>query len=413
MSNKDKEKEMKKALSAYEKAQKMIAQEKFDKALKEFKKALEKFTKIGALNQAEKVVLRLVESSLIEKRYNIASNALIEAANIALLQNKTSSAFQHYKSAINFMVEDPKINKPKVSAEISCLAAFIQVLKGKFQEGIDFFKKQMQVNKYKGISEIPLISYSESFFNTLISKQADFHEETKQKLNKLQLREGEKKLISNCMELIDIYLNSKLKYTVNKESLPAGMDLQLIINPISQKSVQIIDSSINFDTQHFELNEDPEILENEARFIFKTRLHGKGLIGPLQFQVKTDDNYEFPLIFKKEIEVLPGKGNISINYQEPFEIMQAEKTDLEFELINEGKGEVTDIQLKIDIPEEILLVGGSKEKKVHAIPTNGSFTIKYLIQSLLQGEYQGKYHLSYNDGDEIIKSEDAFNIISR
>jgi len=300
MSDKDQEKEMKKALDAYEKAQKMVAREKFDKALKEFKKAYEKFTKIGALNQAEKVALRLVESSLIEKRYNIASTALIDAANIALLQEKMSSAFQHYKSAINFMVEDPKINKPKISAEISCLASFIQVIKGNFQEGIDFFKKQMRVNKYKGISQIPLISYSESFFNTLISKQANFHDETKEKSRKLHLRKGENLLINKCMELMDIYLNTKIKYSVNKESLPAGTELHLKINPVSKKSIKIINSTTNFDTQHFELIEDPKILDDEATYNFRSRLSGKGLIGPLNFQVKTEEGYEFPLLFKKE-----------------------------------------------------------------------------------------------------------------
>ncbi len=413
MSTKDQDKEMKKAIEIYEKAQKMIAKEKFDKAAKEFKKAYEKFTKIGALNQAENVAKLLVESSLIEKRYNTASDALIEAANISLLQNRLSSAFQHYKSALNFMVEDPKINKPKISAEISCLAAFIHVLKGKFQDGIDFFKKQIEVNKYKGISEIPLISYSESMFNALISKQAKYQDEAKDKMQKLQLRDGEKILITKCVELIDIYINSKLKYTVNTELLPAGQDLHLKVNPVSNKNVKIIDSTLNYDTQHFELIDDAEITENEAIFHFKTKLSGKGNIGPLSFQVKTEDGFEFPLIFKKEFEVLPGKGNITINLRDPFEIIQAEKTDLEFEVKNEGKGEVTDIQLSIEIPEEILLVGGTKEKKVHAIPTNGSFVIKYLIQSLLQGEFQGKYRLSYNNGDEIIEKENDFKIISR
>ena len=129
--------------------------------------------------------------------------------------------------------------------------------------------------------------------------------------------------------------------------------------------------------------------------------------------MKTEEGYEFPLLFKKEFEILPGKGDITVNFQSPFEILQAEKTDLEFILTNEGKGEVTNIYLKIDIPEEILLVGGSIEKRVHAIPTNGTFTFKYLIQSLLQGEFGGKYHLTYNNGDEIIKKDEDFKIISR
>ena len=43
MSSKDQEKEMKKALDSYEKAQKMIAQEKFDKALKESMRVTRKY----------------------------------------------------------------------------------------------------------------------------------------------------------------------------------------------------------------------------------------------------------------------------------------------------------------------------------------------------------------------------------
>ena len=410
MDQKTKDKELKKALEIYEKAQKMIAKEKFDKALKEFKKALEKFIKVGSLQQAEKVALRLVESSLIEKRYNTASDALIEAANIALLQEKTSSAYQHYKSAINFLVEDPKINKPKLSAEIACFASFIQVLKGRFQEAIEFFKKQMEINKYDGISEIALIAFSESLFNTLISKKEEFFSETKEKLRKLQLREGEKKLVQRCIELIEIYLNSKLKFSINKDVLAAGEEIELKVSPLSSKDSKILEVKTKFDSTRLELMNEPEILEKEAIYHFKTRLSGKGLIGPLTFQVKTEDGFEFPLIFKKEVEITPGKGQVTVNFPKTFEIFQAEKTDLEFEIINEGKGEANEISLEIQIPEEILLVGGSKIKKIHSLPTNADFTLKFLVQALLQGQFDANYKLNYNDGENILEFKENFLI---
>lgn len=410
MDQKTKDKELKKALEIYEKAQKMIAKEKFDKALKEFKRAMEKFIKIGSLQQAEKVVLRLVESSLIEKRYNTASDALIEAANIALLQDKTSSAYQHYKSAINFLIEDPKINKPKLSAEIACLASFIQVLKGNFQDAIEFFKKHIQINKYEGISDIPLIAFSESLFNTLISKKEDFFIETKQKFGKLQLREGEKKLVQKCMDLIEIYLNSKLKFSINKDILAAGEEIELKISPSSSKDSKILDVKTKYDSTRLELVKEPEILENEVIFHFKTRLSGKALIGPLSFQVQTADGFEFPLMYKKEVEITPGKGQVTVNFSKTFEIFQAEKTDLEFEIKNEGKGEANEISLEIEIPEEILLVGGSKVKKIHSLPTNADFTLKFLVQALLQGEFAASYKFSYNDGEKVIEFGENFLI---
>ncbi|MHA1784504.1 MAG: hypothetical protein ACTSVY_15930 [Candidatus Helarchaeota archaeon] len=413
MSEKNLEKEMKKALASYEKAQKMIANEKFDKALKEFKKAFDKFMKIGSLKQAEKVALRLVESSLIEKRYNIASNALIDAANIALLEDRMSSAYQHYKSAMNFLVEDPKINKQKLSAEIACFASLIQVLKGNFQEAIDFFKKQMEINKFKGISEIQIISFSESFFNTLISKNKEYYDKTKSKWKKLELREGEKKVIKNCMALLEIYLNTKLIYTIDKEKLSAGEGLELKVTPNSITDIELIDISTRYDTQRLELTEEPKILDQEVIFHFKTRLSGNGFIGPITFQVQTKDGYRFPLIFKKEIIIEPGKGNVIVNAPEVFEIVQAEKAELEFILKNEGKGEVIDISLKLEIPEEILLIGGSIIKKIHALPTNADFALTFLVQALLQGKFKSKYYLSYNDGYETRNEEKEFMILVR
>ncbi|NHI93806.1 MAG: hypothetical protein EAX96_15065 [Candidatus Lokiarchaeota archaeon] len=405
-----KEKEQKKAFEAYENAQKMVAKEKFDKALKEFKKAYEKFTKIGALQQAEKVALRLVENSLIEKRYNVASDALIEVANIALLQDKTSSALQHYKSAINFLVEDPKINKPKLSAEIACLASFILIIKGKFQDGIEFFKKHMEINKFEGISEIELISFSESLFNTLISKKDNFFKNTLVLSKKLNLRDGEKKLVNKCIQLSEIYLKSKLKFTINKEVLAVGEEIDLKIVPISTGPIQILQTITKYDTSRFELINEPKNTEEEVLFRFKTRLGGKGIIGPLTFQVKTEDGFEFPLIFKKEIEIKPGKGQILVKFPQIFEIIQAEKQDIEFVIINEGKGEANDISLEVQFPEQILLVGGSKLKKIHSLPKNANFSLKFLIQALLQGEFEGHYKLNYNDGEKVLENVGKFLI---
>lgn len=135
-----------KAMALYVKGEKYLAKENFNKAKDFFKKAIEAFYQIKAYTQAQKIISKFVENALIVKSYMDAAIAVYQAADIALMENNIKKALEHYKSSINFFVEESNFDRKNLDIKYKalCFYPLCEASIGKFEASIEHFKKKFK-----------------------------------------------------------------------------------------------------------------------------------------------------------------------------------------------------------------------------------------------------------------------------
>ncbi|MHA1144074.1 MAG: hypothetical protein ACTSRW_04995 [Candidatus Helarchaeota archaeon] len=410
--NKDIEKVRQKAMKHYEKAMKFRSKEKFPKVVKELKQTMKLFNEASSHKEVEKVALRLVEMALVEREHNIAANALMEAANAAIILNECIKAYEHYKSAINFYVDAPKINKSREIMHATCLASFIRLLQGRFDEGISFFKTNLKNNRFKNIEKEPLIQFTEGILNGIISKKDEYLDRIEDIQAKLGLKKGEMLLCEKMVYILREYLKFKIRTELEPAKIYAGDQFTFKILIEHPRNIVFIDSSLDHDTNRLEAISGLNSKEDGKHFSmdFKARVDGDTQVGPMTIVLQTEDDFKFPLTISKKFKILPGKPKVDVIIEEQ-QLLKGEKNQFDIILFNSGKGEASRITLELDFPETLLFVGGVNSKKLHSLKANARFPVSFLVTPLVGAELKGKYRLSYyNDYNEEFSNENDIEV---
>ncbi|MHC1590589.1 MAG: hypothetical protein ACXQS8_00715, partial [Candidatus Helarchaeales archaeon] len=343
-----------------------------------------------------------VEMALVEREHNTAANALIEAANVALLLKEDIRAFEHYRSAMNFYVNAPKVNKEKEVMHAACLASFIRLVQGRFKEAITFFKSNLQNNRFKNIEKDLLIQFTENVLNGIISKNQDYLQKAREIFSRLKLRDGEFKLCESVLHVLEEFLKFKIKSNVIPDKFHAGETFKFLFFISHPQDLTLLDSSLDHDASKLELMSELSVNENckEYSLEFKAKVDGQSKIGPIKIRVQTADGFKFPLTISRAVKILPGKPHLRMIIEEQ-QLIKGEKNQLELLLVNEGRGEALDIELILEFPETLLFTGGSNVKKLHSLKANAKFPLSFLVTPLTSDSLRGKYILKYTDDSKV------------
>ena len=394
-----------KALKLYSKAEKFIAKEKFDKAKESFKKAIKEFYSMEAYAQAQKIINKFVESALIEKEYFEAAVALYEAANIALIEDNVKKALENYKSAINFFVEQSGFSKKDQETKYKalCLSPLCEASIGKFEQAIEYFKTNLRQIPKRYRIKIPLIDFCTSIFNAIITKKIENLNSSKLVLKDLKLLEGETKLLENLISIIELYVKTKIESIINKEKIESGDSFSLNISLNSPEPIEILKYYVEYDTQRLELTNVPKIIkEKPLEFIFNAKVQGKAKFGPLLLNCKAK-GVEFPFKYQGILNILPGRPKLEVNVESEMKLFEGDAFDFEFDITNQGKGEAINLTVNLEVPEEILIIAGTNEKRLYSLNSKESYSFTFPLQAIKAGTYGGKINISYEIPQDISK----------
>ncbi len=393
----EQQKKYDKALKLYAKAEKMIAKQKFDKAKDNFKKAINEFYSMQAYAQAQKIINKFVESALIEKEYQEAAVALYQAANIALIENKVKKALENYKSSINFFIEQSGFSKKNEDIKYNalCLSPLCEAALGKFEYAIDYFKTNLNQIPRRFRIKLPIVDFCTSIFNTLITKKIENLNNSKTILKDLKLLEGETILLENLISIAELYVKTKIESRLNKEKIEAGDSFSLNISLNSPENIEILKYYLDYDTQRLELTNVPKISENKPiEFIFDAKVQGKAKFGPLLLTCKAKE-IEFPFKYQSILNILPGRPRLQIDAQSEINIFEGDAFDFDFEITNRGKGEAINLAVTLEVPEEIMIIAGTKEKKLYSLNSQENYIFTFPLQAIKSGAYEGKILISF------------------
>ncbi|MHA1301131.1 MAG: hypothetical protein ACTSO9_17055 [Candidatus Helarchaeota archaeon] len=396
--NPKEKKNFEKAMKLYAKAEKFIAKQKFDKAKDNFRKAIKEFYNIKAYKQAQKIINKFVESAIIERDYVEAAVTLYQAANISLIESNVKKALEHYKSSINFFVEHASYHKKEEELKYRalCFYPLCEASIGKFEESIDHFKTNLKDVPKHIKFKLPIFDFCTAVFNSIISKKIEVLKGAESLLNEIKFLDGEKKLISALLKIIDIYIKTKVETKINKQKLEAGDKISLKISLNSPEPVEIVKYFLEYDKQRLNLTNIPKIVPNKPlEFIFELKVAGKAKFGPLNLICKTQSGIEFPFKYQSSLNILSGRPKLDIDVESEIKIIEGDVFDLEFDITNKGRGEAQNVKVELMLPEEILIIAGTNEKKLYSLNSQENYTFTFPLQTIKSGNYSGKIKISF------------------
>ena len=402
---------LKKAIKSYSKAEKLVSKSKFKKAEWHFQNSINTFLQLNNKNRAEKVLLKLAECFLIEKQYQSASNTMRDAANLRLMDFKFINAIEQYQSVIELLlkIDESRGNLSKI-LEIGSFISLCYLAVGDFNKSTDYLKRNIRKysNDIKNKSKIKILQHTVDLNNIILKKDKDELAELKSIISKLNLRDGEKILFQQVYEILRVYINSTIELNTNISEIRAGDEFLITGKLISENNVKI--KSIDLYLDHgFTYISDPEILDNNLEF--NSRLISK-ISGKFKININLvceTENFIFPLIGKKMIEISQGYPIIQlfINMENIISKIE-EPLTLEYSIKNIGRGEATNLKLKVEIPPTVKLIEGTLVKQLHSLAPQEEFPFIYRFKGIVIGKHNIISTLSWGSGNSSEKFSDIY-----
>lgn len=384
-----------KALKHYQKGQKHLASGKYKKCEGELEKSIDFFIKTNEIERAEKVSLKLCECYIIEKKFYEAAKAAFSAAELILRHKKYKNAIKHYQSVIDFY---EKVDATLEILEVYCFITLCYLAQGMFDEGMLLLKKKVVKSKFPQIQKNKLIQLTLLMMNTILKKDAGNLGEIEIQIEKLNLKGGLGTLLKTVEKMINYYVHTVISITIENEELRAGDVADIVVEVKRPEDLQIVQSELNYD-RIFDLVEDKQISADKKMIKFKLRprIQGDLKIGPIALICQVDE-FEYPLKIQRTIQVLPGKPRLVVEPQlTEITTNVGVPVELQMNLRNEGKGECMNISFKLELPEELELIEGSLEKKLHSLGPMEEFLFTFRLLAHERIELKLSATLSYDD----------------
>ncbi|MHA1271020.1 MAG: hypothetical protein ACTSPY_14600 [Candidatus Helarchaeota archaeon] len=404
------EKLLKKALDEYSKGEKLVFKRKFKSAEGFFKKSINNFMKLNDKIRGEKVLLKLAECYLIEKQYLSASESMRDAANLRLMDHKFINAIEHYKSSFELLLKLEQTESIIIKLlEIISFISLCYLAVGDFEKSIDYLKRNIKRygKNLKNKEKIKLLRATTTVNNLIIQKDIKKLAELKIDITKLNLKQGETELINRIYEILNVYINSNMNLKITEKQIRAGDEFTIIGSLISMNGVKI--KSVDLSLDHgFRLIMNPRISENGKEFNSKLISKISGDFKIIINLICSTEEYDFPLTSKKIIKIsegypiiqfFPSMENLTTNLEQPIPI--------KFVIKNIGRGEATNLKLKLELPPTIKLIEGTDCKQLYSLAPQEEFSFLFNFKGIVLGKHQITAKLSY----EGINKSDSFSDI--
>jgi len=375
-----------------------VSKNKWDKALNEFEKAAEQFLKAKQFEKVEKNYLRAAECSIRKKDFKkvlenqhraailrLSLNDYIHAAKYYMANEKLTSQIRLYQFALLFLN----------------LAGLCHLVIGDYRQ---FSKYEEKTRKYHSLlhEKTRRQNIISKIWNGITRRNEDELVVAKKISGKLKLDPLEKKLVEDAIALAEKALSIKLILRTKKKGVGVGDPFSLAASLSSPEKLSLMELTIKYPRNMAMVTDFalPRDLVSRVKIDAKAKgsLPGKILIGPMTLICKDIAERVLMVVSDQiELKIYPPESNLQIRFSLQANVVSVgEEVEALVYLSNASKGEAINITAKLDIPEEIEIIQGTMEKRIHALAPGEKMSFLMVLQPNKTGDFQIEAEVTFD-----------------
>jgi tetratricopeptide (TPR) repeat protein len=422
MGKKDPRKNIQKQLT---KAKQLFQAKQYKKAGKFFNSAAENLLKLREHDLAKKSFSKAADSYIEEEIYSQCLEALRNAGDSCLLDNKFLEGLSYFKEAINYIPNLRNSGERNFYFVLfSSLAYLCQFLKGRQEKGLILLKKIKKEVDDTYFKEHALIRLITNLTVAIRDFSLNNLNKIEDEFKKLQFREAEQDLVRKALVLARAHLsiNTELKldrkqYKTNDTiTLTLDIDTKSLMEiskypfynysikelKILNISLPLSDNLIAQEKPNFPIIVNPG-QEIKSEFVIKPSFQlDNPYIGPVSLICEIDDNFNFTLETRTKLEPdlisPPPALEISIKNLRPPLI--GKSFPMEIQIENNSQGEAININIEATFPDELKLMRGTTTKQVYSLKPNENISWELSLKPIEAGDYITHINLNFKDPDQ-------------
>ncbi|MFX0096593.1 MAG: hypothetical protein ACFE7E_02410 [Candidatus Hodarchaeota archaeon] len=380
------------------KGREYVSKNKWDKALTEFEKAADQFLKAEQFEKVEKNYLRAAKCSIRIKDFGRALENQHRAAILGLSLNDFIRAVKYYLANEKLASQ---IRLYQFALLYLNLAGLCYLVVGDYKK---FSKCEEKTRKYHSLldEKIRRQNIISRIWNGITGRNEDELVMAKKTIGKLRLDPLERKLLEDAIGLAEKSLSIELTIRTEKRGVGVGDLFVLTASLSSPEELSLVEIAIKYPRNMAMVTDFalPRDLVSKVKIDAEAKgsLPGKILIGPMTLICK--DRAERTLMVvsdQKELDIYPPESNLQIRFSLQTNIVSVgEEVEAFVDLSNTSKGEAVNITAKLNIPEEIEIVQGTIEKRIHALAPGEKMSFPMVLQPNKAGDFQIEAEVTFD-----------------
>ncbi|MFX1486410.1 MAG: hypothetical protein ACFFBS_04860 [Promethearchaeota archaeon] len=372
------------------KGREYVSKNKWDKALIEFEKAAEQFLKAGQFEEVERNYSRATKCSLREKNFKKALENKHRAAILRLSLDDLIGAAKYY--AANEKLAS-QIRLYQFALLYLNLNGLCYLVAGNYTK---FSKCEEKTRKYRSLLNERTEDHNviSKIWNSITKRDADELGMAKKVFRELKLSPQERRLVENGITLAEKALRVNLSLTVERKEVGVGEHFGLVASLNSPEKLSLMEFTMKYPRNmamvtDFALPRD-SVSKVKIDAKAKGSLPGKILIGPMKLLCKDRAERVLMVVSDQiELSIHPPESIVEIQFSLHANIVSVgEEVEATMDLSNMSKGEATNIVARLDIPEEIEIIQGTIEKRIHALAPGERMSFLMVLQPNNVGDFQ-------------------------
>ncbi|MHA1794399.1 MAG: primase-like DNA-binding domain-containing protein [Promethearchaeota archaeon] len=413
-----------KATFLRKKAEKLLHEYKFNKAIKNFLKSADIYEKI-ATQSKDKTAFSLAMEDLVNvakilverEEYLAAAKIQARLADINIIRESLDDAADYYNVAAKFILKSGTDDLSAMLKDIF-MYSIILYLQAENEKVMDFLKKILAMIDQDRVQDDYTYKLLKRFFSSLGKKPLTDKKFDETLLYKEGFTKNEVQLAKIAFRLRILVNESRfifyIKEPEKKEGFMEGdeiisaLNVEIIEDPFLSRisdyikimSISVEKSNALSMVSKFKVpatvNLGGKLTLQET---FKSYYPGENEIGPIKIEMTFHEYKMKKIINGTKFTVHGQPANITINIEELSEPMIGKAFPLQIEVINESRGDANDLEIEILLPEDdnIQLVRGTLKKKLFSLVAGAATTWEIMLRPSKEGEYHLKANIQYKD----------------
>ncbi|MFX0068121.1 MAG: hypothetical protein ACFFA1_06365 [Promethearchaeota archaeon] len=372
------------------KGREYVSKNKWDKALTEFEKAAEQFLKAKKFQKVERNYLRAAKCSIRIKDSRRALENQHRAAILRLSLNDSIRAVKYYLANEKLASQ---IRLYQFALLYLNLAGLCYLVVGDYKK---FSKCEEKTRKYHSLLDEKTRDQNiiSKIWNCITERNEDELVMAKKILGKLKLDPLERRLAEDAIGLAEKALSIKLILKTEKRGVDVGDHFSLAASLSSPEKLSLMGLTIKYPRNMAMVSDFalPRDLVSKVKIDAKAKgsLPGKILIGPMTLTCRDMAERVLMVVSDQiELSIQPPESNLQIGFSLQTDVVSVgEEVEAFVDLSNKSKGEAVNITAKLDIPEEIEIIQGTTEKRIHALAPGERMSFPMVLQPNKAGDFQ-------------------------
>ncbi|MBD3353549.1 MAG: hypothetical protein GF364_18845, partial [Candidatus Lokiarchaeota archaeon] len=410
----------KKARKSLDRAEVFMADERYDRAYKDFLKAGEKYTELREYKVAEQCYYYAARALVHEQKFLDGANAMRDAANSCIHLGNYQKAADYYDVSAKYALKSSKREAEFRSILSSCFAYLCWFLKGQQDKGLAFIKRIKKQVDSREFAENRLTRLVKGLTLAIINRDDSALKVLEEEFIEYKFRESETKLIKDALLLAKTHLLLNFGLDIPEKEVTRedriSFNLFVDISRLKElrddpylahkfKSIKIIDAGVTL-SDNLSSKKTPELPMNieqkrfELEFSARANFAGEGFIGPVIFTLELDERlYFFAKTKSHEISVKSPPAQLGINLKPLTNPIINQTFPMEVKIHNPSDADVSNITIEFELPKGLRLMRGTSRKNIFQLIRNEQFTWQISLKPLEPGEHKIKVTMTFFDQD--------------